>query len=140
MSLSSALGIQIRKIKYDCKPFEVIVAGEIIEHLSNPGLFSEGIKHLTSKNGIFIFTTVNAYCLRRFIRILFGIESVHPDHKFYFSHSTLTSLLERHRFKIKKRFNYRLPKGSSRIPYIFELLISVISNNLVEGILYVAEI
>lgn len=139
--INNVICIDVEEIsKYESKPFEVIVAGEIIEHLSNPGLFLEGIKHLISKNGIFIFTTINAYCLRRFIRIPFGIESVHPDHKFYFSHSTLTSLIERNGFKIKKRFNYRLPKSSSRVSYIFELLISVISNNLVEGFLYVAEI
>lgn len=119
--------------------FDVVLAGEIIEHLSNPGLFLDGVKAFIANGGILIVTTVNAFCLRRMFRIPLGIESVHPDHKCYFSHSTLTSLLTKHGYKIKERYNYRLPKRPPWIPYLLEVASSVISPNLAEGIIYIVE-
>ena len=68
--------------------YEVIIAGEIIEHLKNPGLFLESARSVLAEGGRLIITTTNAFCLRRLVRIPFGIESVHPDHTYYFSHST----------------------------------------------------
>src|SRR5690606_35230320 len=41
--------------------FDVIIAGEMIEHLSNPGLFLNGIKRFMDKNTRLVITTVNAY-------------------------------------------------------------------------------
>src|SRR5580765_6815911 len=46
--------------------FDVIVAGEIIEHLDNPGLFLDGIQRFMGKDSLLIVTTVNAYCGMRF--------------------------------------------------------------------------
>ncbi len=54
------------------RPFDVIVAGEIIEHLENPGLFLRACRPLLSAEGSLIITTINAYCWFRFIRYLFG--------------------------------------------------------------------
>src|SRR5688572_3215860 len=42
--------------------FDVIVAGEIIEHLDNPGLFLQGIKRFMTEETVLVVTTVNAYC------------------------------------------------------------------------------
>lgn len=122
---------------FDFQPFDVIIAGEIIEHLNNPGLFLQGIKPLIADNGKIFVSTTNAYCLRRFIRIPFGIESIHPDHKYYFSHSTLTRHLEANNYKIIERYNYRLPRRPPWFPYIVELIASYMSPNLTEGIIYI---
>jgi predicted TPR repeat methyltransferase len=83
--------------------FDVIVAGEILEHLSNPGSFLEGLKPLLRDPASrLILTTVNAYCAYRFVNsLLTGRERVHPDHVCYFSRSTLVRLLTRHGFEVE---------------------------------------
>ncbi len=81
--------------------FDVILAGEMIEHLNNPGLFLEGVKKFMSGETVLLLTTINAYCAMRFF--YYGArgkrgrsEPVHPDHVAYYSYSTLKLLLERH--------------------------------------------
>jgi 2-polyprenyl-3-methyl-5-hydroxy-6-metoxy-1,4-benzoquinol methylase len=48
------------------KTFDVIVAGEMIEHLNNPGLFLQGIQRFMNAETRLIITTINAYCGMRF--------------------------------------------------------------------------
>lgn len=81
--------------------FDVVVAGEMIEHLNNPGLFLEGVKRYLSTNSRLIITTINAYSAMRFL--MYGLrgrggqlEPVHPDHVAYYSFSTIKLMLERH--------------------------------------------
>jgi len=123
--------------RFNLCPFDVVVAGELIEHLSNPGLFLEGIKRFISPEGLLLISTINAFCLRRFIRVAFGRESVHQDHKCYFSHSTLTRLLLGHGYRIEGSYTYRLPKRGPWPPYVVEWLSSLLSPNFVEGLVYV---
>ena len=95
--------------------FGVIIAGEIIEHLNNPGLFLSGIKRFMDENTDLVITTVNAYCAMRFW--IYGLrgkggdnEPVHPDHVAYYSYSTLKLLLERHSLDVKQFLFYNLGK------------------------------
>jgi SAM-dependent methyltransferase len=81
--------------------FDVIVAGEMIEHLNNPGLFLEGIKRFMRPDSVILITTINAYSGMRFLH--YGMrgkgglhEPVHPDHVAYYSYATLSNLLQRH--------------------------------------------
>ena len=81
--------------------FDVIIAGEMIEHLNNPGLFLEGIKRFMRPDSLILITTINAYSGMRFL--YYGVkgkgglqEPVHPDHVAYYSYSTLSKLLQRH--------------------------------------------
>lgn len=85
--------------------FDVIVAGEMIEHLNNPGLFLTGIKRFMNADTLLVITTVNAYSAMRFA--IYGLrgkggvsEPVHPDHVAYYSYKTLTRMIERHGFEI----------------------------------------
>ncbi len=80
--------------------FDVIIAGEMIEHLSNPGLFLRGIKRFMRPDSRLVITTINAYCgFRVFYYGLRGrggsVEPVHPDHVSYYSYSTIHHLLSR---------------------------------------------
>jgi predicted TPR repeat methyltransferase len=79
-------------------PIDVIVAGEIIEHVPNPGLLLKGASQLLDKNkskSILIVTVPNAFSLRHFVPVFLNKkEFVLPDHNFYFSYSTLKALLE----------------------------------------------
>lgn len=95
------------------KQFDVIIAGEMIEHLNNPGLFLEGIKRFMDRNTLLVLTTVNAYSgMRFFVYGLRGqggkVEPVHPDHIAYYSYSTLRLLLERHNFLVEDFMFYDL--------------------------------
>ena len=95
--------------------FDVIIAGEMIEHLSNPGLFLKGIRRFMKKDTKLVITTINAYCAMRFI--IYGLrgkggwnEPVHPDHVFYFSHSTLKLLLKRENYAVEQFLFYDVGK------------------------------
>ena len=81
--------------------FDIIVAGEMIEHLNNPGLFLTGIQRFMTPETRLILTTINAYCGMRFL--WYGLrgkrgkqEPVHPDHVAYYSYSTLSLMVKRH--------------------------------------------
>lgn len=91
--------------------FDVIIAGEMIEHLSNPGLFLKGIRRFMRKDTKLVITTINAYCAMRFF--IYGLrgkgganEPVHPDHVFYYSYSTLNLLLKRENYAVENFLFY----------------------------------
>jgi hypothetical protein len=93
--------------------FDVIVAGEMIEHLNNQGLFLKGIQRFMNAETRLVITTVNAYCGMRFaIYALRGrggtAEPVHPDHVAYYSYSTLKLLVERQNLHIDEFLFYDL--------------------------------
>jgi SAM-dependent methyltransferase len=124
--------------------FDVIIAGEIIEHLNNPGLFLNGIKRFMSPETRLVITTINAYCALRFG--LYGMigkgginEPVHPDHVAYYSYSTLRLLLERHSFKIDDFMFYDLGDEhrphNRRILNIFNDIAVRITPQLADGII-----
>ena len=91
--------------------FDVIVAGEMIEHLDNPGLFLTGIKRFMNTETKLVITTINAFSGMRFF--WYGLtrnhgrnEPVHPDHVAYYSYSTLNLLLKRHGLDVSKFMFY----------------------------------
>src|SRR5688500_4037119 len=45
--------------------FDVIIAGEMIEHLNNPGMFLQGIKRFMNSETELVITTINAYSALR---------------------------------------------------------------------------
>lgn len=91
--------------------FTLIIAGDIIEHLSNPGKFLEGVKQFFSKDTEMIISTPNAFCFQRFIpTLLFNREILHPEHTCYFSYNTMKNLLERHGFRIKEYYGCTLER------------------------------
>ena len=87
------------------KKFDVIFAGELIEHLSNPGLFLEKCRKHLKKNGLLILTTPNAFGLHRLIRSFLKLNSntpVNNEHTAWFSPTVMATLLGRYGFKIVK--------------------------------------
>ena len=100
--------------------FDVIVAGEMIEHLNNPGLFLRGIQRFMNSETTLLITTINAYCGMRFV--WYGLsgkrglaEPVHPDHVAYYSHSTLKLLVERHQLNVETFLFYDI--GTEHRPH-----------------------
>jgi len=87
------------------KRFDCIIAGEIIEHLSNAGLFLENMKKHLTDDGIFILTTANAFGILSFYRILRKRQvKVHAEHTCWYDPKTISELLSRYSFHIKDIF------------------------------------
>ena len=92
--------------------FDVIVCGELIEHLSNPGNMLEGAKKLLKDRGIIVITTPNVLSLKFFIHhFFFGKDPSSDFHTIAFTPKTLSSLLKRHGFKEPSLYysNWLLP-------------------------------
>lgn len=129
--------------------FDVIVAGEMIEHLSNPGLFLRGIKRFMNEQTELIITTINAYSGMRFF--IYGLrgrggfaEPVHPDHVAYYSYKTLSLVIGRENLTVEDFVFYDL--GAEHRPhnhwaYNFINDVSVkISPHLSDGVIAVCRI
>src|SRR5262245_49412572 len=106
--------------------FDVIVAGELIEHVNNPGLFLESVSRYMSATTRFVITTPNLHGLKVFIYSLVGRQRIPPDHSLGFSFKMLNEILERHGFYVEKwytsveRFVSRRNKLAN--DFIFHLL------------------
>ncbi len=84
--------------------FDVIVAGEIIEHLSNPGMFIQGAYELLSPGGYFLVTVPNAWSFTRLKQLRKGIDDslwTHDQHTCWYSKATIQALLKRFDFVIE---------------------------------------
>jgi 2-polyprenyl-3-methyl-5-hydroxy-6-metoxy-1,4-benzoquinol methylase len=86
--------------------FDLIIAGEVIEHLSNPGLFLKGCLSLCSPETELVLTTPNALAYTQPIFACLDREAVHPDHTLSWSPAILTALLKRNGFAIKEFWVY----------------------------------
>lgn len=76
------------------RQFDKIIAGDVIEHLPNPGLFLQSCRSVLSPGGRIFITTVNAFSIVRFIKGLLFHEAVHNEHLAYYSHKTIGRLLD----------------------------------------------
>ena len=129
--------------------FDVIIAGEMIEHLSNPGLFLQGIKRFMNDDTELVITTINAYCGMRFL--IYGLrgkggvnEPVHPDHVAYYSYKTLSLTVNRANLSVKKFYFYDI--GNEHRPFsrwfynVFNDVCVKISPQLSDGIIAVCSL
>jgi 2-polyprenyl-3-methyl-5-hydroxy-6-metoxy-1,4-benzoquinol methylase len=109
-------GIQIQQFFFDGKAklsfgdefFDVVVAGEIIEHIYGTDFFLEEIFRVMKPGGKLLISTPNVASLGRRLLLLFGanpIIELSPDeensvgHIRYFTRKTLEKILEKHGFK-----------------------------------------
>jgi 2-polyprenyl-3-methyl-5-hydroxy-6-metoxy-1,4-benzoquinol methylase len=82
--------------------FDVIIAGELIEHIYNPGLFLKACRSLCAADTELILTTPNALVYSQTIFALLDREAIHPDHTLMWSPTTMRTLLARTGFAIKE--------------------------------------
>jgi len=81
--------------EFKSQSFDIILAGEVIEHVANPGSFLASLASIMTTKTELLLTTVNVSSLKTFIFAMLRKEKVHPDHNFYFSYWTLKHLLEK---------------------------------------------
>lgn len=80
--------------------FDVVVAGELIEHLVNPGAFLECASEHLTEDGTLVLTTPNPWAFHRFRQALSDDVFVNPEHTCWFDRKTLTQLLKRCDYRI----------------------------------------
>jgi 2-polyprenyl-3-methyl-5-hydroxy-6-metoxy-1,4-benzoquinol methylase len=130
------------------RTFDVIIAGEVIEHVSNAGAFLDALRLLLPEGGAgkLIITTVNSYCAFRFAyTLLTGHEGVHDDHTAYYSPRTLRRLLERHGYQVcdlqfyaADEWEHVLNRGRMRVLWWIDRLACRLRPTLSDGIIVAA--
>jgi 2-polyprenyl-3-methyl-5-hydroxy-6-metoxy-1,4-benzoquinol methylase len=90
--------------------FDLIVCGDVIEHVGDVEGFIKMLSRYAKKyQADLILTTINATSLKGFCRALQDRESVHPDHNYYFSASTLGTVFSKYLHQCSQEivyFNY----------------------------------
>lgn len=78
------------------RQFDCVVAGELIEHLDNPGMFLRNmLKHLRP-GGQIVLTTPNPFYPKRLLEVLAsGRTDINTEHTCWYCDVTLTQLLQR---------------------------------------------
>lgn len=84
--------------------FDVIVLGEIIEHIDNCGDFLNSVRKFCGPDTHVIFTTPNNYYFLFWLYTLAGWESINPDHNYLFSFNSIRILLGKFGFGIRENF------------------------------------
>jgi SAM-dependent methyltransferase len=94
-------------------PFDVVVAGDIIEHVSNPGRMLEGIKRFCRPDTRVVLTTPHAFGLPNFLRFLLGVYRESNEHVMTFNVPQMRQLLERHGYRLQEMSTCHQPRRSA---------------------------
>lgn len=98
------------------RTFDIIIAGQLMPSLSNPGLFLDNVyKHLNN-DGKFVLTTANAWVFYRCAYAFFGPNKLSAQHTCLNDKETIIQLLKRHKFEIVK-FDYILYPKTRKTDY-----------------------
>lgn len=95
----------VTKVPFADKFFNLIAAGEIIEHIYDTDFFLRELKRILKPGGYLLISTPNIASLGRRLLLLFGISPIieispneidSPGHIRYFTFKTLEGLLKKH--------------------------------------------
>jgi len=99
----------VDKLPYEDNFFDIIIAGEIIEHIYDTDFFLQEIKRILKPGGKLILSTPNIASFGRRIFLFFGINPIietspnQPDssgHIRYFTYKSLNQLLTKNSLKV----------------------------------------
>ena len=82
------------------RTFEVVWAGELIEHLSCAGAFLDGARRHLEPGGRLVLTTPNAFAVSNFVYRIGGRPRVNRGHTCWYDETTLSQLLRRHGYDV----------------------------------------
>lgn len=85
------------------EPYEVVFAGDLIEHLSNPGRFLTCCYQNLVNGGQLVISTPNTYSFAKLARVALRRTNeppVNPEHTCYYTPRTLEHLVSRHGFRL----------------------------------------
>jgi SAM-dependent methyltransferase len=88
------------------EPAELVIAGEVIEHVPDPGSLLDALHPLVAPGGQLVVTTPNAAGWLNPMAALGGYEVNHPGHVVMFTCTTLTSLLELEGWEVTETRTY----------------------------------
>ncbi len=92
---ASVLDLNNEPIPHEVGAFDVVVAGEVIEHLQWPSVVVKEIHRVLVRGGTFIGTVPNAFRLRNRLQFFLGREfEPDPTHLRQFSPQAMRKLLE----------------------------------------------
>jgi hypothetical protein len=109
-------------------PAELVIAGEVLEHVDAPGPFLRAMRLLVQEDGRLMVTTPNALRLLSFLAPLSGKEVIHADHVLLQSPTTLRTLLERSGWQVMNVGYYHLGREQSRSPGYKRMLLGTLAN------------
>jgi SAM-dependent methyltransferase len=89
---------------------ELVIAGELIEHLDRPGAFLDAVAPLVAPGGQLVITTPNPLALTNVLLGLIGREVQNVEHVGWHSWKTLETLLGRHAWRIERLDFYMHPR------------------------------
>ena len=93
------------------RKFDVVIAGDIIEHLSNPGRMLDGIKRFCTGDTQIIITTPNAFGAPNFLRYSVGRFREGAEHVMTFNQQNLVTLLTRHEYSLSESHTCFQPRS-----------------------------
>lgn len=89
---------------------ELVVAGEVVEHLSNPGHFLKRLRSAYANVPV-IVTVPNAFTVAGRKHMEDGVENVNLDHVAWYSWHTLKVLVERAGYTVREFYWYNGEPG-----------------------------
>ena len=134
--LSKGFDVKIgncEKVKLN-KKFDIIIAGDLIEHLDNPGIFLKNCKSHLKKSGKIIINTPNAFSINRIIMAMLKLGKLkqHDEHTFLFTEQLLSLLFKRHGLKTIKiiYFNHNSDTFKGKFIKFFSKISKYYSENI----------
>ena len=127
--------------------FDVIFAGDLIEHLSNPGLFLESCLNNLKPEGRLVITTPNTFNLFNLAEKITKTEpTVNHDHTVYFNQKVLAQLLGKNGFEVTAvdfiyTLDYKLKESwKKKFLNVVYRSLSVFTDKFVETLVVTAKI
>jgi len=102
--------------------FDVIVAGDLLEHITRPGSMLDTAKPLLKPGGRLVISTNNAFGLHYQIKRWLGRYTEHFEHVCFYSPETLVNLFRRHGYSVVNLFGaYTVPPHTRADKVLFTL-------------------
>jgi 2-polyprenyl-3-methyl-5-hydroxy-6-metoxy-1,4-benzoquinol methylase len=103
------------------RPWDVVMAGDVIEHLSNPGRFLDCARANLRPGGRLVISTPNTYALSELFWVLARLSNdtpVNAEHTCTFTPTTLRTLCARHGFTPEAMHYVNIPFGPGKRRWI----------------------